>query len=938
MNILNLKDCVRTAGRTAVLLFATLSQITCFATNNANKTDEQFYTDTFGWTKLHQAIVLQKSEEELKKLLPISLPREIVNKKDYAGRIPGHLAIMCGNKAAIKLLNESGKSDPNAQDFFGLTPADYDNYAESISPRLKPNTDKLLPLFAPLVYQSEILADRFFDDSKTIVVSFKQKTKEEQEELCVQFINNEENKTINFNDQGITPASVYKFLAAFEIAKTNNPFQLVTRLEAAQPCVSYLESAQIANKLELIQIDQECIRLIKSCKKSSFKEDKSALFKLTTSLYDIFETELSEDNSLFFNIIIAAIKQGLTDVVETLLFKKPDLITAIDTATQKNFLHYAAESGNHELVNYFIQTKKIKLDAQDILGNSALHYAATSGNLETVKLLYCAGANVNIFNNEGLNALLYCTISPQYPTLSATASFLTYQTESDTDYALCNITENRSPEQKKQIFDKNKKALFLAQYATYYPNLSLILAHPKERLNLLINNSSKNVVDKFIAYILTSPQHTPNKDNKHLYNFLTASTYLAASKKVYLDIALEYAKKHEEDLENIKANILKDACQYGSLDAVKECVETHKIPINRRELLSKDTVVHTAAKYGKADIVEYLIQKDVSKNTFNDAIETPYDCINKNSLPQNINPITTQKMQQLLKPSYWSRVSQFIRCCSSKDDSILFLTTAPFLFKLCAATVLAATGNPGWAASNFIWKSTDLTINDEDEGLGLHPKANLLSSIFAEIPASLCYSGRVLGLLLSASLLLDYLQGERISPYIALVASSTYAVESIYSLLTSSLTYKKGPLDVSRLGFRFKTNDFSASSCERKFLLSFYRTCKIATLATGAASTPARYSAFLCPVAAFEALKLWYMTPCVDWDYQTWKQKLFGSKIRTALTLGTGAAVTGVATALLARRYPQLLTTLQTTGKWVSTALPLFLKNRTVKNRALAQA
>jgi hypothetical protein len=75
------------------------------------------------------------------------------------------------------------------------------------------------------------------------------------------------------------------------------------------------------------------------------------------------------------------------------------------------------------------------------------------------------------------------------------------------------------------------------------------------------------------------------------------------------------------------------------------------------------------------------------------------------------------------------------------------------------------------------------------------------------------------------------------------------------------------------------------------------------------------------------------MTPCVDWDYQTWKQKLFGSKIRTALTVGAGALMTAAATTLLAQRSPALLAALTSTGTFASTVLPKLWKSSSIQRQ-----
>ncbi|OJJ72439.1 hypothetical protein ASPBRDRAFT_124284, partial [Aspergillus brasiliensis CBS 101740] len=96
------------------------------------------------------------------------------------------------------------------------------------------------------------------------------------------------------------------------------------------------------------------------------------------------------------------------------------IAAAIDTAPQEeggsgsNLLHYPAANGNLEILTYLLTTlttlpsqddiKKI-LNHRNYSGNTPLHWAALNTHLECVKALVEAGADVDVKNDAGLDAV-----------------------------------------------------------------------------------------------------------------------------------------------------------------------------------------------------------------------------------------------------------------------------------------------------------------------------------------------------------------------------------------------------------------------------------------------------------------------------------------------------------------------------------------------------
>jgi ankyrin repeat protein len=64
----------------------------------------------------------------------------------------------------------------------------------------------------------------------------------------------------------------------------------------------------------------------------------------------------------------------------------------------------AAYQGHSDVIVLLLAQSRIKIDAQDVDGNTALMWAAEHGNLDIVDLLVKAGANPSLKNNRGETA------------------------------------------------------------------------------------------------------------------------------------------------------------------------------------------------------------------------------------------------------------------------------------------------------------------------------------------------------------------------------------------------------------------------------------------------------------------------------------------------------------------------------------------------------
>jgi ankyrin repeat protein len=67
-------------------------------------------------------------------------------------------------------------------------------------------------------------------------------------------------------------------------------------------------------------------------------------------------------------------------------------------------LHFAALRGHQSIVEVLLQTRAVKIDSINILGESSLFNAVRNGYAAIVRLLLEAGANPNIVNIRGQTA------------------------------------------------------------------------------------------------------------------------------------------------------------------------------------------------------------------------------------------------------------------------------------------------------------------------------------------------------------------------------------------------------------------------------------------------------------------------------------------------------------------------------------------------------
>ncbi|GHT38536.1 hypothetical protein FACS189427_12690 [Planctomycetales bacterium] len=107
------------------------------------------------------------------------------------------------------------------------------------------------------------------------------------------------------------------------------------------------------------------------------------------------------------------LKTGNLEVVKICIENNPSVLRQKHRG--KFPFHVAVESGNLEVVKYFVEVHGADVNTKTKYGETTLHFAARSGNLEVVKyFVEVHGADVNTIKKYGETSLHFAaTVSSQ---------------------------------------------------------------------------------------------------------------------------------------------------------------------------------------------------------------------------------------------------------------------------------------------------------------------------------------------------------------------------------------------------------------------------------------------------------------------------------------------------------------------------------------------
>ena len=105
--------------------------------------------------------------------------------------------------------------------------------------------------------------------------------------------------------------------------------------------------------------------------------------------------------------VVRAINKGNAIFLERCFLNGLSFENTTETE-QWNLLHQATifigKIANEQSIKLLL-SKGVNVNAVDVYGNAPIHYAIRNNDFTTVKLFAQAGANLDIYNNEGINPL-----------------------------------------------------------------------------------------------------------------------------------------------------------------------------------------------------------------------------------------------------------------------------------------------------------------------------------------------------------------------------------------------------------------------------------------------------------------------------------------------------------------------------------------------------
>ncbi|XP_062567786.1 putative ankyrin repeat protein RF_0381 [Saccostrea cucullata] len=114
---------------------------------------------------------------------------------------------------------------------------------------------------------------------------------------------------------------------------------------------------------------------------------------------------LHEKNYQGWNVAHYAAKSGNCEILEYLIAEEGVDCINESTDEKKNCLHTACENGHYEACKCLIKNNSGLLHLRDINRNHAGHYAAKNGNITIIKYLKDQGLDLELTNKENVNIL-----------------------------------------------------------------------------------------------------------------------------------------------------------------------------------------------------------------------------------------------------------------------------------------------------------------------------------------------------------------------------------------------------------------------------------------------------------------------------------------------------------------------------------------------------
>lgn len=297
-----------------------------------------------------------------------------------------------------------------------------------------------------------------------------------------------------------------------------------------------------------------------------------------------------------------------------------------DTINFKSELHYAARSGNIELLTHLQKTEKFKeaLSKEDKYGNNALHYAAQSGDKKIIQFFieHCVQFISNQYNENPLHKIA-SIIRPLAETGLCKRSI--NASEDAIDLLIENLTT--SGRLKDEIMHKDENGDTPLHIAARHGNITAIEAFKKAGADINSKNNKGNTplhmaiihghsdcINLFFENNQSEVKGQHSRDPIHL-----AAMYGRANslKKLFKKCADYDVGKEVDDQGNT-------ALHLAMSDDTKSAMLNHTEIANRKKIIellinkgaektqennNGDTFLHLVARYGNKELFTFAIDK-----------------------------------------------------------------------------------------------------------------------------------------------------------------------------------------------------------------------------------------------------------------------------------------------------------------------------------------
>ncbi|KAJ9686358.1 hypothetical protein PVL29_015320 [Vitis rotundifolia] len=301
-------------------------------------------------------------------------------------------------------------------------------------------------------------------------------------------------------------------------------------------------------------------------------------------------------------------------------------------------LHIAASFGHHDLAKYIVRECPDLIKNKNSKGDTALHIAARKRNLSFVKIVMdsCpsgSGASrdvekaehslLRIVNKEGNTVLHEALIN------RCKQEEVVILIKADPQVAYYPNKEGKSP-------------LYLAAEAHYFIVVEAIgKSEVEEHMNINIDRAAKPAVhgailgkneDMLEKILDLKTVHQRDEHGRTPLHYAASIGYLEGVQTLLARDQSNFDRYHRDDQGFLPIHV---ASRRGYVDIVKELLQVSSDSI---ELLSKhgENILHVAAKYGKDNVVDFVLKKKRGGNT-------PLHLATMHAHPKVVNYLTWDK-------------------------------------------------------------------------------------------------------------------------------------------------------------------------------------------------------------------------------------------------------------------------------------------------------